>query len=97
MEEQKMTAETHSLRVGVVGGGCSGFSYSLTFEEKEKTDSLNDDQFELHDIQVRVDRKSALFLEGTEIDFHDGINERGFKFDNPQSTGGCGCGSSFSV
>ena len=92
-----MTAETHSLRVGVVGGGCSGFSYSLTFEEKEKTDSLNDDQFELHDIQVRVDRKSALFLEGTEIDFHDGINERGFKFDNPQSTGGCGCGSSFSV
>ena len=97
MEEQKMTPETHSLRVGVAGGGCSGFSYALNFEEKTDTDPLNDDQFELHEIQVRVDRKSAMFLEGTEIDFHEGLEKRGFTFNNPNATGGCGCGQSFSA
>ncbi len=97
MGEQEMTAETHSLRVGVASGGCSGFSYSLTFEGKEDTDPLNDDQLEIHGIQVRVDRKSATLLEGTNIDFHEGLNKRGFVFENPLSTGGCGCGQSFSA
>jgi iron-sulfur cluster assembly protein len=97
MEEQKMTPETHSLRVGVAGSGCSGFSYSLNFEEKEETDPLNDEQFEIHGIQVRVDRKSAMLLEGTEIDFKDDLNKRGFAFDNPLAVSNCGCGSSFSI
>lgn len=97
MEEQKMTAETHSLRVGVAGGGCAGYSYALNFEPKEDTDPLNDEQLDIHDIQVRVDRKSALFLEGTEIDFHEDLNKRGFAFLNPNSTGCCGCGQSFSA
>lgn len=99
MEEQDMSSETHSLRVGVTSGGCSGFSYALNFEEKEDTDPLNDDQFEIHGIQVRVDRKSAVLLEGTEIDFKDDLNKRGFAFDNPQvaAGGSCGCGNSFQV
>ena len=97
LEEQNMTPETHTLRVGVTGAGCHGFSYSLNFEEKEETDPLNDEQFECHGVQVRVDRKCAIFLEGTEIDFHEDLNQRGFKFSNPQSKGACGCGSSFSV
>lgn len=96
LEEQNMNPEEHSLRVAVAGGGCSGFSYSLNFEKKEDTDPLNDEQFEENGIQVRVDRKSAMFLEGTEVDFHEDLNKRGFSFKNPKATGGCGCGQSFS-
>jgi iron-sulfur cluster assembly protein len=92
MADQKIEPET-VLRVGVTGGGCSGFSYALGFDKKydEKADS----RFEYHGVPVVVDKKSALYLDGTTIDFYDGLEARGFKFDNPNAVKSCGCGSSF--
>jgi iron-sulfur cluster assembly protein len=83
------------LRIGTTGGGCSGFSYSLGFDDK--FDEMNDVVTDQHGLKVAVDRKSAMFLEGTTIDFYDGIERRGFTFDNPNAKKTCGCGSSFSV
>lgn len=94
LTEKKLPAAT-VLRVGVAGGGCSGFSYSLGFDDK--CDEMNDVVSEQHGLKVAVDRKSAMFLEGTTIDFYDGIERRGFTFDNPNAKKSCGCGSSFSV
>ncbi len=94
LTEKKLSAAT-VLRVGVAGGGCSGFSYSLGFDDK--CDAMNDVVSEQHGLKVAVDRKSAMFLEGTTIDFYDGIERRGFTFDNPNAKKSCGCGSSFSV
>ena len=81
------------LRVGVTGGGCSGFSYALGFDKAydEKADS----KYDYFGVPVVVDRKSALYLDGTTVDFHDGIDKRGFVFDNPNAVKSCGCGSSF--
>jgi iron-sulfur cluster assembly protein len=91
MEAQKY--EDHVLRVGVAGGGCSGFSYALGFAKDfdEKVDS----KFEFHGVPVVVDKKSALYLDGTTVDFYEGIDRRGFTFDNPNAVKSCGCGSSF--
>lgn len=83
------------LRVGVAGGGCSGFQYSLGFDDN--TDTTKDHVSEQHGIQVAVDKKSALFLDGTTVDFYDGLEKRGFTFDNPNAVKSCGCGSSFSA
>ena len=87
--------DTVALRVGVKGGGCSGFEYQLEFDNKvnEEADLL----MEMHGVRVAVDKKSALFLDGTEIDFHQGLDKRGFVFNNPNATKSCGCGSSFSA
>jgi iron-sulfur cluster assembly protein len=93
MSEQNLPEETH-LRVGVSGGGCSGFEYRLGFEEGE-VDAEKDSVRELHGLKVVVDRKSALYLDGTEIDFHQGLERRGFVFNNPNAVKTCGCGSSF--
>ncbi len=81
------------LRAGVTGGGCSGFSYALGFDKSfdEKVDS----KYEYHGVPVVVDKKSALYLDGTTIDFYEGLEARGFKFDNPNAVKSCGCGSSF--
>ena len=92
---EKKLPESTVLRIGVAGGGCSGFSYSLGFDDK--CDEMNDVVSEQHGLRVAVDRKSAMFLEGTTIDFYDGIERRGFTFDNPNAKKSCGCGSSFSV
>lgn len=81
------------LRIGVTGGGCSGFSYALGFDDK--IDEAADSSFECHGVQVVVDKKSALYLDGTTVDFFDGIEKRGFAFDNPNAVKSCGCGSSF--
>lgn len=91
MEAQHYT--DHVLRVGVAGGGCSGFSYSLGFDQSfdEKVDS----KVEFHGVPVVVDKKSALYLDGTTVDFYEGIDRRGFTFDNPNAVKSCGCGSSF--
>ena len=92
---EKKLPESTVLRIGVAGGGCSGFSYSLGFDDK--CDEMNDVVTNQHGLRVAVDRKSAMFLEGTVIDFYDGIERRGFTFENPNAKKSCGCGSSFSV
>jgi iron-sulfur cluster assembly accessory protein len=93
MDEQKM--DDVLLRIGVAGGGCSGFSYSLGFDKA--FDDEKDVKSEQHGIAVVVDKKSELYLEGITIDFYSGLEKRGFVFDNPNATKSCGCGSSFSV
>lgn len=95
MEEQKMSPEENVLAVNVVGGGCSGFQYQLGFKEKKEVDSLNETTFNFDGIDASVENRSLPFLEGTTIDFYKGLDQRGFKFDNPNATGGCGCGKSF--
>jgi iron-sulfur cluster assembly protein len=91
----KKMPETVALRIGVAGGGCSGFEYKLGFDENvnEETDTVR----EIHGVRVAVDKKSSLYLDGTEIDFHEGLDKRGFVFNNPNATKSCGCGSSFSA
>lgn len=83
------------LRIGVAGGGCSGFEYKLGFDQAvdEEKDLVTDQ----HGVKVAIDKKSALFLDGTEIDFHESIEKRGFTFNNPNAKNSCGCGSSFSA
>lgn len=91
-EQQNMEPETF-LRIGVTGGGCSGFSYSLGFDKSfdEKADS----KYNFHGLDVVVDKKSLLYLDGTTVDFYEGIERRGFTFENPNAVKSCGCGSSF--
>ena len=86
--------EGHGLRVGVTDGGCSGFSYKLDFDKEQKPE---DTVREWDGLKVYVDLKSAPFLKGTVIDFVAGIYGGGFKFTNPNATGTCGCGTSFSA
>jgi iron-sulfur cluster assembly protein len=92
MEDQKVDDEM-CLRVGVAGGGCSGFQYSLNFSKDY--DETKDSKYEQHGVGIVVDKKSALYLDGTTVDFYDGIDRRGFSFNNPNATRTCGCGSSF--
>ena len=94
IEQQELDAETVCLRVGVKGGGCSGFSYVLDLTEKRKD---SDELFEQHGIRVIFDPKSLLYLGGTTVDFKDEIMGRGFVFNNPNASSSCGCGSSFAV
>jgi len=94
VEEQELDAEKVRLRVGVKGGGCSGFSYVLDLTETQKD---TDEVFEQHGIKVICDPKSLLYLGGTTVDFKDEIMGRGFVFQNPNATTSCGCGSSFAV
>ena len=82
-----------SLRLRVVGGGCAGFSYDLYFDGKTDLDK----GFKVHDIDVVVDRMSLMYLIGTEIDYVEGLQGAGFKFNNPNVKATCGCGSSFNV
>ncbi len=94
IEQQELNAETIRLRVGVKGGGCSGFSYLLDLTESQKD---TDEVIEQHGIKIVIDPKSLLYLNGTTIDFKDEIMGRGFVFQNPNATSTCGCGSSFSA
>lgn len=82
------------LRVGVVGGGCSGLSYKLDFDNEQKP---MDQVFEDNGIKVVTDLKSFLYLVNTELDFSDGLNGKGFYFNNPNASRSCGCGESFAV
>lgn len=93
-EEQKFEDDIF-LRVGAAAGGCSGYSYQLEFDKG--FDAAKDDEYEYHGVKVVVDKKSALLLEGTTIDWHEGLDQRGFKFNNPNVVKSCGCGSSFQV
>ncbi len=87
-------AEAHGLRVKVVGGGCSGLSYQIALERDADE---NDNVFESEGIAVYVDPKSALFIDGTQIDYHESLMGSGFAFSNPNATGTCGCGTSFTA
>ncbi|MBL7929625.1 MAG: iron-sulfur cluster assembly accessory protein [Bacteroidia bacterium] len=82
------------IRVGVEGGGCSGLSYKLEFDSVIKPD---DKIFEDQGIKIVCDKKSFLYLIGTELDFSDGLNGKGFQFRNPNASRTCGCGESFAV
>lgn len=92
MEDQNVT-EKHGLRVGVKGGGCSGFTYILGFDEKKE----NDDEFAIGGLRVIMNKAHAIYLVGIEIDFLDGLQNRGFTFNNPNAKESCGCGTSFSA
>jgi iron-sulfur cluster assembly protein len=94
IDQQSLNREAVRLRVGVKGGGCSGFSYVLDLTENQKE---SDEAFEMHGIRVVCDPKSLLYLNGTTIDFKDEIMGRGFVFQNPNANSSCGCGSSFAV
>ncbi len=82
------------LRVGVTGGGCAGFTYTINFDNEIKSD---DQVYEVEGIKLIVDMKSALYLYGTTIDYTSSLTGGGFKFINPQAKGSCGCGASFSA
>ncbi len=94
IEQQELDQDKVRLRVGVKGGGCSGFSYVLDLTENQKD---TDEVFEQHGIKIICDPKSLLYLGGTTVDFRDEIMGRGFVFNNPNATTSCGCGSSFAV
>jgi len=93
--QQELPAESTRLRVGVKGGGCSGFSYMLDLTEEAKGDA--DEEMESNGVKILCDMKSLLYLNGTEIDFKDEVMGRGFVFKNPNATSSCGCGSSFTA
>ena len=82
------------LRIGVVGGGCSGFQYSMSFENAA---GMMDKVVKLEDLKVFVDATSAMYLNGCTVDYVETLEAAGFKFENPQVKSTCGCGSSFSV
>ncbi len=85
---------SHYVRVSVVGGGCSGLSYKLDFDDETKP---MDQVFEDKGIKIVCDLKSFLYLVNTELDFSDGLNGKGFNFVNPNASRSCGCGESFAV
>ena len=92
IEESGFT--TPYLRVAVKGGGCSGLAYDLSFDTDMKPSDI---LFEDKDVKVLVDNKSLLYLFGTELDFSDGLNGKGFQFINPNASRTCGCGESFAI
>jgi len=95
MEDAGIAEDTsYFLRVGVVGGGCSGLSYKLDFDNETKP---MDQVFEDNGVKVVTDLKSFLYLVNTELDFSDGLNGKGFHFNNPNASRSCGCGDSFAV
>ena len=86
--------ENIGLRVAVKGGGCSGLTYDLNITDQERE---SDKVVEQYGVKVMVDKKSYIYLVGTELDFSDGLNGKGFVFSNPNAKKSCGCGTSFSV
>jgi iron-sulfur cluster assembly protein len=93
VKESQKLGDGLGVRVGVKGGGCSGFSYVLGFDEKQ----TDDDEFIVNGIKVYMKKAHALYLMGIEIDFLNGLNNRGFTFSNPNAKDTCGCGTSFSA
>lgn len=95
MIEQGFTTENWFLRVGVKGGGCSGLSYIMKFDDTiEATDEIIEVE---HGLKVVIDKKSVLYLFGTELTYSDGLNGKGFQWENPNASRTCGCGESFAL
>ena len=95
MMESNITPDSHHLRVGVKGGGCSGLSYVMDFDN---TIESTDETVEIDGgLKVVIDRKSLLYLYGTELDYSDGLNGKGFQWGNPNASRTCGCGESFAL
>src|SRR6059036_3226364 len=94
LAEEKVSRESAGLRIGVLPGGCSGFRYSLNIEEKAADDDV---VIETAGVRCFVDAFSAQYLNGVTLDYKSNFQESGFAFENPNATGGCGCGSSFTV
>jgi iron-sulfur cluster assembly protein len=92
IEEQNVPSN-YGLRVGVKGGGCSGFTYVLGFDEQKEKDEV----YTINDMKVLMEKSHAIYLLGMEIDWQEGLNNRGFTFNNPNATSTCGCGTSFSA
>jgi iron-sulfur cluster assembly protein len=90
---KKNIPDGYGLRVGVKGGGCSGMSYVLGFDKEREKDRT----FEIDGITVYMDKRHGLYLMGTTINYHDGLDQRGFTFENPNATETCGCGASFAA
>ena len=94
LRKEEGKADDSHIRVGVVGGGCSGLMYNLEFDsERQPTDM----EFVDKGVKIVVDKKSILYLAGTVLDFSDGLNGKGFQFVNPNASRTCGCGESFAV
>ena len=94
--EKKLSAQI-PLRIGVVGGGCSGLTYQLDFDKEPSQEDNKDQYFEINGIKLVVDMRSFLYLAGTELDYTEGLKGKGFHFNNPNATRTCSCGESFSV
>ena len=94
LKQEENLTESHFLRVGVEGGGCSGLSYKFGFDLNLQE---GDTSFEDRGISIVCDRKSLLYLLGTELDYSDGLNGKGFEFHNPNAARVCSCGDSFAV
>jgi len=96
-EQQDAGAATDKvyLRLRVVGGGCSGFQHKLDLDQV--VDAKLDNVYEQHGVPVVIDRRSALYLDGVSVDYHEDLNRRGFSISNPSAKSTCGCGSSFSM
>ncbi len=90
---KKNIPDGYGLRVGVKGGGCSGMSYVLGFDKEREKDKV----FNLDGITVYMDKRHGLYLMGTIVNYHDGLDARGFTFENPNATETCGCGASFAA
>lgn len=89
--DEKELGDAYGLRVGVKGGGCAGLSYILGFDTLKDNDQI----FKIDALTVYMDKAHGMYLAGMEIDFIEGLNNRGFTFNNPNATKSCGCGSSF--
>lgn len=94
LRSQEGYTDQHHIRVSVKGGGCSGLMYDLNFDAQIQP---QDEVFEDKNIKILVDKKSLLYLLGTELDFSDGLNGKGFQFINPNASRTCGCGESFAI
>ena len=93
--EENQFGDEMFLRIGVAGGGCSGFNYTLAFDDN--FDEAKDSKYDHHGVSVVVDKKSALYLDGATVDWYHSIEKQGFTFENPNAVKTCGCGSSFSA
>ncbi len=91
--KEKNVPEGYGLRLGVKGGGCAGFSYILGFDNEKEKDNV----YEVEGLKVVIEKAHELYLDGTELDFLNGLENRGFIFNNPNADETCGCGSSFSA